>query len=141
MLIAGDRQIVVHNRGEKQGVLLSLYLAANESDHASCGRVLMQQVRHVMHGLPSEVPIMYCQCSASHNFTPATASGSQLFSTQDNLSEMQFPEHCKLYVWPGESIDLLLATGCNYLHSFNPALASGSHLPSIQDGLSEMQLP
>ncbi|DBB09580.1 TPA: hypothetical protein ACH3X3_008138 [Trebouxia sp. C0006] len=97
----GDRQILVQNIGEKQGVLLSLYLAANESDQTSCGHVLMQQVRHVMHGLPSEVPIMYSKCNVSHNFIPASASGSQLFSTQDDLSEMQFPEHCKLYVWPG----------------------------------------
>ena len=139
MLFAGDHQIVVQNRGEKQGVLLSLYLAANESDQTSCGHVLMQQVRHVMHGLPSEVPIMYSQCNVSHNFIPASASGSQLFSTQNDLSEMQFPEHCKLYVWPGESLDLLLATGSNLLHSFTPASASASQLPSIQDGLSEMQ--
>lgn len=104
MLFAGDRQILVQNIGEKQGVLLSLYLAANESDQTSCGHVLMQQVRHVMHGLPSEVPIMYSKCNVSHNFIPASASGSQLFSTQDDLSEMQFPEHCKLYVWPGESL-------------------------------------
>ena len=45
---------------------------------------------------------MYCFCARKHSFTPA-ATGCQLLETQEGLSEMQFDDTRKLYVWPGES--------------------------------------
>ncbi len=45
---------------------------------------------------------MYCLCACNHSFTPA-ATGCQLLETLEDLSEMQFDDTCKLYVWPGES--------------------------------------
>ncbi|KAL0017933.1 hypothetical protein WJX79_006439 [Trebouxia sp. C0005] len=43
---------------------------------------------------------MYCLCARNHSLTPA-AKGCQLLETQEGLSEMQFDDTCKLYVWPG----------------------------------------
>ena len=63
---------------------------------------MTQHIRVMMHGLTSEVPIMYCLCACNHSFTPA-AAGCQLLETQEGLSEMQFDDTCELSVWPGES--------------------------------------
>ncbi|KAL3143172.1 hypothetical protein ABBQ38_002032 [Trebouxia sp. C0009 RCD-2024] len=96
----GNHQILVQHKGDRECFDLQLYLASNDADETQLGRVMTQHIRDIMHGLPSEVPIMYCLCARTHSFTPAT-TGCQLLETQEGLSEMQFDDTCKLYVWPG----------------------------------------
>ena len=81
---------------------MQLYLASDEPDSTDSGRVNMQNVRGMMHGLSSDVAVMYRLCTQHHNHPPAPASESQLHTSPDGLSEQQFVDKDKLSVWPGE---------------------------------------
>lgn len=98
--IFANGEILVQLKGDKRSYHLQLYLASNDADETSLGRVMTQHIRVMMHGLTSEVLIMYCLCACNHSFTPA-AAGCQLLETQEGLSEMQFDDTCKISVWPG----------------------------------------
>ena len=40
---------------------VQLYLAAGESDQATSGHIFMDNLRAIMHGLPTDVSIMVCE--------------------------------------------------------------------------------
>ena len=75
---------------------VQLYLAAGESDQATSGHILLDNLRTLMHGLPTDIPIMVCE--DVHVFT----KGAPLQRDMNDLSQKAFTAGSELVIWPGE---------------------------------------
>ena len=53
--------VIFKVRGETERTPVQLYLAAGESDQATSGHIFMDNLRGLLHGLPTDVPIMVCE--------------------------------------------------------------------------------
>ena len=84
-------------RGETKSSPTQLFLAAGESDQATYGHVLLDNIRDRLHGLSADVPIMVCE---DVNATGKTAV--LLDRDVNGLSQQHFTAGSELIVWPGE---------------------------------------
>ena len=76
---------------------VQLYLAAGESNQATSGHIFMDNLRAIMHGLPTDVPIMVCE-----DVHAMVLKGALLQRDVNDLSQKQFTAGSDLIVWPGE---------------------------------------
>ena len=73
-----------------------LYLTVGESDQATSGRVMEADLRDLMHGLPTNVPIMVCEDPHA-----MPMKGSFLPRDPYGLSQKHFKAGLELIIWPG----------------------------------------
>lgn len=94
---------------------VQLYLAAGESDQATSGHILLDNLRTLMHGLPTDIPIMACE-DIDAVFTKA----APLQRDVNDLSQKAFTAGSELIVWPGTldaAVLRVLQSGYNTLSS------------------------
>lgn len=77
---------------------VQLYLAPGESDQsATTGHILIDNLRTTMHGLPADLPIMFCE-----NVHALVLQQVRLQRCANDLSQQQFIAGANLVIWPGE---------------------------------------
>lgn len=76
---------------------VQLYLAAGEPDQATSGHILLDNLRTLMHGLPTDIPIMACE-----HIDAVFTKAAPLQRDVNDLSQKAFTAGSELIVWPGE---------------------------------------
>ncbi len=89
--------VTVKVRGETERTPVQLYLAAGEPDQATSGHIFMDNLRGLLHGLPTDVPIMVCE-----DVNAMFVKGAQLQRDVNDLSQEQFTAGSELIIWPGD---------------------------------------
>ena len=95
---SGNNKVNVKVKGDtSEASPVQLYLAAGESDQATSGHILLNTLRVLLHGLPTDVPIMACE-----DVHAVLMKGALLQPDVNDLSEKQFTAGSQLVIWPGE---------------------------------------
>ena len=76
---------------------VQLYLAAGESDQATSGHIFLDNLRTLMCGLPTDIPIMACE-----DIHAVFTKGAPLQCDVNDLFQKAFTTGSELVVWPGE---------------------------------------
>jgi len=75
---------------------VQLYLAAGESDQATSGHIFLDNLRTLMRGLPTDIPIMACE-----DIHAVFTKGAPLQCDVNDLFQKAFTTGSELVVWPG----------------------------------------